>query len=485
MVLSQILKGDFFKNSLDFLKDYNPDIKGVTSDSRQVENGYIFVCQKGLRFDGHDHALEAEKNGAALIVCERDIEGVKNRLIVPDTRYAYAILCKNFFQIKDSDIKLIGVTGTNGKTSTTSIIKHILLQCSQKAGLVGTIQNEIDDLVLPAKHTTPDSYAFSAMIKKMITANCKYCVMEVSSHALDQKRTAGYEFLVSAFTNLTQDHLDYHKTMENYFLAKKKLFDVSKKAVINIDDSYGKILAKELSDRLVSVSIENEKADFFAKNIKIKADGSHFDIVSKEGTHHIDFCMTGQFSVLNALTAAAVCSTLGLPMEKIALALNSCKGVKGRTEIIKSNASFPIIRDYAHTPDGILKILKGVREFSGDKRIVILFGCAGNRDRKKRRIMAKAAAENSDFCILTSDNPRDEDVMQIINDALPGFEEEKTPYKVIPDRYDAIKWALENCTENDILILAGKGHEDYQVLDYGTIYFDEEEIVKRLTGYKN
>lgn len=485
MILSQILKGDYFKNSAELLKSYNPEIKGITCDSRQVSEGYIFVCQKGLRFDGHEHAKEAVKSGAVFVVCERDLSEIENKLIVDDTRLAYALLCKNFFEIEDEDIKLIGVTGTNGKTSTSTIIKHILLEEGKRAGLIGTIQNEIDDLILPAKHTTPDSYAFSAMLKKMITAKCEYCVMEVSSHALDQKRTAGYEFLVSAFTNLTQDHLDYHKTMENYFEAKKKLFTVSKKAVINIDDSYGRILADEFKDKLVTISAENEEADFFAKNIEIKADGSHFDIVSKEGTFHIDFCMTGQFSVLNALTAAAVCASLNLPMENIAAALNTCKGVKGRTEIISSNAKFPIIRDYAHTPDGILKILNGVREFSNGKRVVILFGCAGNRDRKKRKIMAQAAAENSDFCILTSDNPRDEDEMQIINDALPGFENIGTPYKVIPDRYEAIKWALENCTENDILILAGKGHEDYQVLDYGTIYFDEEEIVQRLTGYKN
>ena len=483
MTLSQLLI------DVDIIKEkshFNPslEIKGVTADSRQLGEGFLFVCQKGGRFDGHDHADEALKNGAIALICQRDL-GKDSQIVVKDTRLAYALICRNFFEIKKDDIKLVGVTGTNGKTSVSSIIKHILMENGKKAGLIGTIQNEIDGLVLPAKHTTPDPYAFSAMLRRMINASCEYCVMEVSSHALDQKRTAGYEFLCSSFTNLTQDHLDYHLTMENYFEAKKKLFSVSKSSVINIDDSYGRILQKELGGKALTVSAENENADFFAKNIEIKADGSHFDIVKDKLSYHIDFCMTGRFSVLNALEAVAVCFELGLPMEDIAKALCSCKGVKGRTEILKSNAKFPIIRDYAHTPDGILKILKGVREFSGDKRVVILFGCAGNRDRKKRKIMARVAGENSDFCILTSDNPRDEDVMQIINDALPGFDGLDTPYKVIPDRFDAISWALENCLENDILILAGKGHEDYQVLDYGTVYFDEEEIVKRLTGFKN
>ncbi|MEG1447965.1 MAG: UDP-N-acetylmuramoyl-L-alanyl-D-glutamate--2,6-diaminopimelate ligase, partial [Oscillospiraceae bacterium] len=380
--------------------------------------------------------------------------------------------------------KLVGITGTNGKTTTTNIIKHILTENGNKVGLMGTIQNEIDDIVLPAKHTTPDAYALASMQDKMVRAGCKYAVMEVSSHALDQHRLASCFFEAGAFTNLTQDHLDYHKTMENYFEAKKKLFNMSKHSVINIDDEYGQKIANDLGSDAITFSVKDKTADFFADNIVIKADGSHFDLVAKGERHKIDFCMPGYFSVANALTAAAVCNSLGIEIEKVAKSLNSSKGVTGRTEVIKANTEFSIIRDYAHSPDGLLKIISSVREFSDGNRIVVLFGCAGNRDRTKRKTMAEIVARLSDFCILTSDNPRDEDEMQIINDAKIGFAQHETPYMIIPDRFEAIKWAIENCKKDDILILAGKGHEDYQVLDYGTIYFDEKEIVQRLTGYK-
>ena len=480
MTLSRILDGvNPIKNTV----LNNLTITGITCDSRQVSSGCIFVCQKGLKFDGHDHAKQAIENGASVIVCQKELD-VPNQIVVADTRYAYGVMCQNFFDNPAKKLKLVGITGTNGKTTTTNIIKHILTECGNKVGLMGTIQNEIDDVVLPAKHTTPDAYALASMQDKMVRAGCNYAVMEVSSHALDQHRLASCFFEAGAFTNLTQDHLEYHNTMQNYFEAKKKLFDISENKIINLDDDYGKKIIEKLGEKAITFSMKDKNADFFADNIKIKADGSHFDLIAKGQKYKIDFCMPGYFSVANALTAAATCESLGIDLAKIAHALKTCEGVTGRTEVIKANTEFSIIRDYAHTPDGLLKIISSVREFADDNRIVVLFGCAGNRDRTKRKIMAEIVSRLSDFCILTSDNPRDEDVLRIIDDAKDGLLEHTTPYKIIPDRFEAIKWALENCKKGDILILAGKGHEDYQVLDYGTIYFDEKEIVQRLTGYK-
>ncbi|MEG1994633.1 MAG: UDP-N-acetylmuramoyl-L-alanyl-D-glutamate--2,6-diaminopimelate ligase, partial [Oscillospiraceae bacterium] len=356
MTLSQILTDVVtLKNTI----TDNIPITGITCDSRQVCAGSIFVCQKGLKFDGHDHAKSAVENGASAIVCQRELD-VPNQIIVEDTRFAYGVMCQNFFHNPAKKLKLVGITGTNGKTTTTNIIKHILTENGNKVGLMGTIQNEIDDIVLPAKHTTPDAYALASMQDKMVRAGCKYAVMEVSSHALDQHRLASCFFEAGAFTNLTQDHLDYHKTMENYFEAKKKLFNMSKHSVINIDDEYGQKIANDLGSDAITFSVKDKTADFFADNIVIKADGSHFDLVAKGERHKIDFCMPGYFSVANALTAAAVCNSLGIEIEKVAKSLNSSKGVTGRTEVIKANTEFSIIRDYAHSPDGLLKIISSV-----------------------------------------------------------------------------------------------------------------------------
>lgn len=477
MTLSRLLDGIEYTGTANAT-----EISAITCDSRQVEENSLFFCIPGVRFDGHDHAPDAVKRGAAAIIAERDL-GLPNQILVGDTRLAYGLICANFFGNPAKKLKLIGVTGTNGKTTITYLVKHILECAGKTVGLIGTIHNEIGDMTLPAKHTTPDPVQLHAMLARMLQAGCEYVVMEVSSHALDQQRVAGCRFECAAFTNLTQDHLDYHKDMESYYQAKKRLFDICETAVINLDDPHGRRLLAEIPCNALTYSCGSDEADFTARDIKFSAKGSSFSLLTQSKLSRVKFSMPGKFSVANALAAAVSCIACGVGFDTAIEALATCPGVEGRIEILPTNTPFTIIRDYAHTPDGLQKILETVREFA-PSRVVTLFGCAGNRDRTKRPAMAETAAKLSDFCILTSDNPRDESPQRIIDDALEGFGAYETPYKAIVDRYEAISWAIDFCEPGDILILAGKGHEDYQVLDYGTIFFDEKVIVSELLAKK-
>lgn len=483
MLLSQLLEEIKYSGSFE---DF--EISVLTCDSRDaMEKDSVFVCIKGFNIDGHDFAEEVMKRGARAVVTERDL-GLKNQIVVKNTREAYARMCCAYFGHPSRKMKLIGVTGTNGKTTVTNVIRSILEENGHKVGLLGTIGNMIDGLEIPAKHTTPDPMELNALFDRMVQAGCDYAVMEVSSHALDQHRLDGCTFEVGVFTNLTQDHLDYHKTMENYFDAKAKLFDMCKTAVINIDDKYGEILFENLMfDKKVPVktfSANQDIADFTAKDIRFFADGVRFAYVGKDLIERVSFCMPGEFSVSNAMAALTACIAAGQDPSACAQAIARCKGVRGRAEVLYSDDDYTIICDYAHTPDGIKKILQAIRSFSSGRRLCILFGCAGNRDAKKRPIMTATAAENSDFIILTSDNPRRESPEKIIADAVKGFENHKTPYVTIPDRFTAIEWAITHMKKGDVLILAGKGHEDYQVLDFGTVCFDEHEIVAKLIKEK-
>lgn len=473
MVLEQILDGIDYKTQIKDIKTRK--VKNITTDSRTLNYGDVFICIDGARFNGHEYAKTSLPPETLAVVTQKDI-GLKNQIIVADTRKAYAKMAANLFGNPSKKLKLVGVTGTNGKTSTTYIIKHILEYLGKKVGLIGTIQNEIEEMAFPAKYTTPDPLELNILFKKMVDSGCDYAVMEVSSHAIDQNRIYGLDFETAIFTNLTQDHLDYHKNMENYFLAKKKLFSRCKNAVINIDSSYGCRLFDEVKCKKYSYSISKSGADFYSTDVSISAKGTNFNLTAELKKYNVNINMIGEFFVANSIAAVATIVALGFNEEEILKGLECCRGVKGRAEILPVNTDFTVIRDYAHGPDGIEKILDAINEFAKG-RVVILFGCAGNRDRTKRAIMADIAAKKSDFVILTSDNPRDENPEIIINDAKPGLEKNNTPYKIIVDRYEAIEWALENSKKDDILILAGKGHEDYQVLDFGTIYFDEYEIV--------
>ena len=471
MLLSKLLEGVEYEGSV---KDC--EIKGVTSDSRQVEPGMLFVCIRGTRADGHGYAKGAVEAGAAAVVCERDL-GLQNQILCADTHLAYGLLCGNWYGNPARRLRLIGVTGTNGKTTVTCMVKHILETTGARVGLIGTIHNEIDDIVLPAKHTTPDALALHGMLSRKADAGCRYVVMECSSHALDQQRLAGLRFEAAAFTNLTQDHLDYHHDMENYYHAKKKLFSMCGTAVVNVDDAYGQRLAEEITCPKITFSTQSDEADYTAKDIRPAPDSSRFMLVGKGQIARVRLPIPGDFSVANAMTAACSCIAAGLTVEEAAAGLCSCKGVVGRIEVLPTGTPYTVIRDYAHSPDGLEKIITTMQKFAVG-RVVTLFGCAGNRDRTKRKKMAEIVARLSDFVILTSDNPRDEDELQIIEDAKPGLlEHPDTPYEIIPDRYAAIEWALDHAQPDDVLILAGKGHEDYQVLKGETICFDEKQIV--------
>lgn len=470
--------GDVLKGVCDAGNLSECDISGITSDSRRAAKGSVYFCLRGSAVDGHDYAQQAVRNGACAVVCERDI-GLDCQIEVSDTHYAYAAACANWFDNPQDSMKLIGVTGTNGKTTVTHLLRDVLKGLGEKVGMIGTIATDVNGETCPARYTTPDPLLFFSLLDQMKQAGCTYVVMEVSSHGLDQKRTGPCRFAAGIFTNLTQDHLDYHKTMENYFAAKKSLFERCDVGIVNLDDSYGARIKDEYPRVKSFSSLGSDNADYTAKSVSLSADGSRFAFVGKSMICRVNFPVPGEFSVANAMSALACLVELGFDLDECAAILSKTRGVPGRFEVLDTDTDFTVIRDYAHSPDSVEKILKAVRA-TGDARIVLLIGCAGNRDRTKRPKMAAAAAKSADFVILTSDNPRSEDPMQIINDALPGFEGCKTPYRVIPDRYEAIEWALANSKKGDILILAGKGHEDYQVLSHATVHFDEREIVEEI-----
>ena len=474
MKLSEILKG------IDVLNKYSDaEVIDVTQDSRLVKEGSLYVCVKGNTFDGHSVAEEMLENGAAAVVVERDL-GLDKQVIVSDTRSIFSSVCANFFGNPEKNLKLIGLTGTNGKTTTTFLIKQILELTGKMVGLIGTVQNMVGDEIYPAKYTTPDPYELQSLFKKMVDAGCEYCVMEVSSQALAQGRVNGLQFHIGAFTNLTQDHLDYHKTWENYFNSKRILFKNSDIAITNADDKYGLEIVKDLPCKTVTYAVNTNNADYCAKNVKFKSDGVEYEIVS-DFIGRVSCPIPGRFSVYNSLCAAAVALSLGIDYKSVLTAISKSNGVKGRIEVVPTNTDYTVIIDYAHSPDGLENIITSLREIAKN-RVVTLFGCGGDRDRTKRPKMGKIAAELSDFCVVTSDNPRTENPSAIIEDILEGMKGVSTPYVVVENRKDAIRWAMENAQPDDIILLAGKGHETYQILPTGTIHFDEREAVAEILG---
>ena len=452
------------------------EISSVTDDTRKVTEGCLFVCVKGGSFDGHSAAAEMLEKGAAAVVCQHDLGLGDRQILVSDTRRAYGRLCAAWFGHPEKKLKMIGVTGTNGKTTITNVIKHILTSVGHKTGLVGTIQNEIGDEVIHTDNTTPMAYDFMSLLDRMVREDCEYVVMEVSSFGLVQNRIGPSWFDIAVFTNLTQDHLDYHKDMEDYFQAKKMLFDICDTAIINIDDSYGRRLLDEADCEKYSFSVK-QSADYYADGIKIKSTGSSFWFCHGDKSYLVRTRIPGLFNVSNLTAVTAVCMRAGIPMEKIICAISGYNGVKGRCEVIPTGRDFTVICDYAHTPDALENILRSVKEYT-DGRLICLFGCGGNRDAAKRPKMAKAAASYADRLIVTSDNPRNEDPELIIKDILAGLENSTVPYDVVTDRREAIYHALKIAEKGDIIVLAGKGHEDYQILaGMEHIHFDEREIV--------
>ena len=467
--------------NLDVLKVRGNDdieVEGIAYNSKNVQKGYLFVCITGFKTDGHKFAIDAVAKGASAVIVEKDIELPEwvTVIKVEDTRKALALLSAAYFDYPAQKMKLIGVTGTNGKTTTTYLIKSILQKAGYKTGLVGTISNIIGDKVIDSKNTTPESYDLQKMFNEMVQQRIDYCVMEVSSHSLELKRVAGCQFSVGIFTNLTRDHLDFHKTFENYLNAKLKLFSQSGTAVINIDDQYSDRILSSINIPAVTYS-EKRNSDVRAEKLKITSKYSSFTLKYKGSETEIKLPLPGKFNVYNALGAAAACICEGISLDVIKEGLESAPGVPGRSEVIDSGRGFTIIIDYAHTPDGLENILNTVHEYA-KSRIITLFGCGGDRDKTKRPIMGEIAGKLSDICVVTSDNPRTEDPESIIRDILPGVEKTGVDFRVIPNRREAIRAALSIAGNDDVVLIAGKGHETYQVLKEGTIHFDEREIVR-------
>lgn len=462
----------------------NIEVSGITSDSRNVRSGYVFVCIKGPERDGHDYANAAIDAGASIVVTERDL-GLKNQVITDDSFVDFHTMCSAWFDHPQRKLKIFGVTGTNGKTTVSYMLKTILEGAGHKVGLIGTIQNLIGNKEIEAKNTTPGMYELYELLNLMVKDGCDCCVMEVSSHALDQRRVYGLEFEVGMFTNLTQDHLDYHKTMEAYLLAKKKLFDVSKTAVVNFDDSSYSELVSDIKIPVVSYSIINNDATYTAKDIRYRPDHSEFYLLINGNISRIKVACAGKFNVPNALCALSAAIVFGVDVSSAVNSLANMSAVSGRCELVNTGKDFSVIIDYAHTPDGLSNILKTFTEYDKN-RLIVLFGCGGNRDKTKRPQMGEIASINADYVIVTSDNPRNEDPLEIIEDILVGVKKYRTPYTVIENRAEAIKFAIQNAKKDDIIILAGKGHETYQILNDGKIHFDEREIViEALTNIKD
>lgn len=456
------------------------EVEGISYDSRTVQKGGVFVCISGYNTDGHKYINAAVERGAVAVVVEKDVE-IPGRITVfkvPDGRTALALMSSAYFGHPSKSLKLIGITGTNGKTTTTYLIKSILDECGYNTALLGTISNIIGCRKVEAKRTTPESYDLQQMFHEMRMANTDYCVMEVSSHSLDLKRVVGCSFDVGVYTNLTRDHLDFHGTFENYINAKLKLFKQSKAAAINIDDSYSDRIINSINIPVISYSLEKDSV-VKAIDVEITARESRFVMRYKNDNMAIHLPLPGRFNVYNALAAASACINQGIPLDIIKRGLEMVKGVPGRSEVVESNRGFTIIIDYAHTPDGLENILKTVHEYAKG-RVITLFGCGGDRDRTKRPEMGRIAGSMSDICIVTSDNPRTEDPESIIQDILPGMKDIDSSYEVLADRREAIKRALSIARLDDVVVIAGKGHETYQILKDKTIHFDEREIVNEI-----
>jgi len=459
--------------------DMDAEITDICFDSRKAGKGCAFVAIKGFKTDGHDYIEKAIGSGADLIVSEKPIKADVHHIVVEDSRRALAQMSGNFFGHPSKDFTLIGVTGTNGKTTTTYLIKTILEQTvGAKVGLIGTNQNLIGDKVLETSRTTPESYEVQKLFYDMKQEGCTHVVMEVSSHALCLDRVYGCDFDAGVFTNLTQDHLDFHNTMEEYLKAKAILFDMCKVGIINIDDPASEYILKNTSCEKRTYSARNDDADIVAKNINLKADKVEFEAVIYRDIARMTLGIPGMFSVYNALAAISLSLSLGISLSEISEAIKKAHGVRGRIEVVPTPTDYTVLIDYAHSPDGIENVLTAVRGFAKG-RVISLFGCGGDRDRTKRPKMGAMAAKHSDFCIVTSDNPRTEVPEKIIEDILPGVKQESCPYVVVADRREAIRYALQNAKADDVIVLMGKGHEDYQEINGVKHHLDErEEIAK-------
>lgn len=456
--------------------DMELEITGVSYDSRRTKPGDLFVAVSGYATDGHKFIPMALQRGAAAVLCEHSMPETAPWIQVRSARAALARLGINWYGAPAKSMQMIGVTGTNGKTSITCLVKEILEKsCGAKVGLIGTIRNMIGEEALETERTTPESFELQGLLAQMRDAGCTHVVMEVSSHALELHRVDGIRYQVGAFTNLTEDHLDFHGTMENYRRAKAKLFTMCEHGVFNLDDPTAEKMIADASCTVYTVGTGN--ADLTAREIELRSDHIAMQVCEGAETARVRVGIPGRFTVSNALVAIGIVRQLGVSLADAAQALAAAKGVKGRVEVVPTPGKpYTVLIDYAHTPDGLENLLRSVKDYCRG-RVILVFGCGGDRDKTKRPIMGEIAVKYADFVIVTSDNPRTEDPMAIIRDILSGISGTKTPYAVEEDRRRAIRVALRCARKYDMILLAGKGHETYQILGTTKVHLDEREEV--------
>ena len=486
------------KELLKALKSYeiqgseDTEIFDIQYDSRTVRRGSLFVAIKGKNTDGNRFVPDVISRGAIAIVTDSpspytlslmERGGLRVAVIqVPNAREALARIAAAFYGEPASKLKLVGITGTNGKTTTSFLVESILREAGLNPGVIGTINYRYAGKVLPAPNTTPESLDLQRLLKEMVDSGVNAVVMEVSSHALSQDRVAGLIFDAGVFTNLTQDHLDYHGTMEAYFEAKARLFtdfiDEGRAAVINMDDPKGEDLSKRAVGRVIGYSGTGKGGvNIYPKEMALGVDGIKGTFMTPSGEVKVKSSLVGEFNLYNILAAVGAGVGLGLPVEAIEKGITALKNVPGRLERVDAGQPFTILVDYAHTPDALERVLSTIRHLT-DKRIITVFGCGGDRDKGKRPIMGKIAAEYSDVVIVTSDNPRTEDPLKIIEDikaGITGGSGQGSGIRVIPERREAIREAIREANEGDVVLLAGKGHEDYQIIGKEKIHFDDRE----------
>ncbi len=460
----------------------NIEVTGINHDSRKIKSGDIFIAIEGFRVDGHNFIQQAIDNGAKAIILSKKIFIDKDITVVEveDSRLALAKVSSEFYDNPSEKIELVGITGTNAKTTTTYLIKSIFEVANKKTGVIGTIGSVVDEQLVKSENTTPESLELQQILNLMVNSKHDSCVMEVSSHSLELNWVAFCKFNIGIFTNLTTDHLDYHKTIENYFRAKVRLFYMTDKCnIINTDDEYGRRIIEEISrieTPLLTYGIQR-KADIKADGIEYSSDGVKFMLNTPKGNVRIKMNIPGHFSVYNGLAASACAYAMGIGIDDIKKGLEKVEGVRGRLEVVPTDKDFTVMIDFAHTADALEKVLTIVDQFAQGRKVIV-FGAGGDRDTSRRAPMGKVAGKHCDLCIVTSDNPRTEDPIAIIEDIVEGVKSVNGNYVTIVDRKEAIRYALENSEPNDIIILAGKGHETYTILGDKKYPFDEREIVK-------
>ena len=472
--LSQLVLED-----MELIGNGDTKIAAVEYDSRKVCKGALFFCISGFKTDGHLYAPEAVAKGAAALMVTHRLKLDVPQIVVEDARRAMALIAREFYGRPDERLKMVGITGTNGKTTTTYMIKSVLEHAGKKTGLIGTIINMIGQQELPTERTTPESPDLFALLARMADEGCEAVVMEVSSHSLALGRVSGITFEVGVFTNLTQDHLDFHETFDRYRAAKKKLFYACRTAAVNTDDGAADYMMDGIEIDWRTYGIK-EKADVFAKNIEITPRGVTYDLCYGTAMLPLSIRIPGIFSVYNSLSAATACMLLGEKPEAIKTGLEAMPSVAGRFEVLDTGERpYTIILDYAHTPDSLENTLRTVASFARG-RIIPVFGCGGDRDRGKRPIMGEIAGTLSTFAVITSDNPRTEDPLSIIRAVEEGMKRTECPYICIENRREAIWYAIDNAQANDVIVLAGKGHETYQEVNGVKHPFDEKVVVAEL-----